>query len=186
MWSMPFTKGHTINLGNQFARGHKHTEEWKQAQSERLKGNTNGFKVGKPSPRKGTKATKPAWNKGMTFPERRGLNHPNWKTDRTTVVGRHARKSHDPEVKQWRRDVWERDGFVCRYKDADCQGRIEAHHILRWADFPELRYDVSNGITLCHYHHPRTRIAETAMLSIYRNLIDRAVSHSNSERSHRT
>jgi hypothetical protein len=27
--------------------------------------------------------------------------------------------------------------------------RINAHHIWPWAEHPELRYDVSNGVTLC-------------------------------------
>ena len=43
---MGFQKGHKINIGNQYAKGHKHTEEWKEQLRERMKGNTQGFQKG--------------------------------------------------------------------------------------------------------------------------------------------
>lgn len=30
---------------------------------------------------------------------------------------------------------------------------MQAHHILRWADAPSLRFDVNNGVTLCYNCH---------------------------------
>jgi hypothetical protein len=56
--------------------------------------------------------------------------------------------------------------------DKECLGKIEAHHILRWKDYPELRYDINNGITLCHFHHPRTKQMETKSTPIFRKLVD--------------
>lgn len=52
------------------------------------------------------------------------------------------------------------------------KGRLEAHHILRWVDFPKLRYEVNNGITLCHYHHPRKRVDEKSSINTFRKLIE--------------
>lgn len=175
---MTFQKGHKLNVGNKYALGNKHTEEWKLAASEKLKGNTRGFVIGKPSPRKGKKSTKPAWNKGITMPNMRGENHPNWKKDRSEIVGRHERL-HTPAVKQWRRDVWERDNFKCRIKNEDCQGRIEAHHILNWKDYPLFRLDINNGITLCHFHHPRGRLNEEIFAQKFNQIIDHTTSHLN-------
>lgn len=81
-------------------------------------------------------------------------NHPRWKKDRSLVkIG--DRKLHDPLQKQWRKDVKDRDEWKCRIADLNCLGKLEAHHILPWSQFPELRYQVKNGITLCHHHHPR-------------------------------
>ena len=51
----------------------------------------------------------------------------------------------------------DRDGWSCRIADNNCNGKLEAHHILPWRDFVELRYQINNGITLCHFHHPRKR-----------------------------
>lgn len=62
------------------------------------------------------------------------------------------RNFDDPQYVEWRKAVFTRDGFKCQMDG--CKGkRIQAHHILRWVDAPQLRYDVSNGITLCNYHH---------------------------------
>lgn len=61
------------------------------------------------------------------------------------------RNFNDPRYKYWRSRVYKRDGYACKLclsKDA-----IEAHHIKRWADFPEHRFDINNGITLCKVCH---------------------------------
>jgi NUMOD3 motif-containing protein len=50
-------------------------------------------------------------------------------------------------------------------------GRLEAHHILNWREYPELRYDINNGITLCHAHHPRKRAEEKRMVSYFTELL---------------
>ena len=64
----------------------------------------------------------------------------------------------------WRKNVWLRDNYKCRISNSECSGRIEVHHILSYADFPELRYEVNNGITLCRAHHPRRRAEEKQLI----------------------
>ena len=83
-------------------------------------------------------------------------NHPRWKVDRTKIkVG--ERFLNDPLQKGWRKAVKDRDGWKCKISNNNCKGRLEAHHILTWKDYPELRYEVNNGITLCQAHHPRKK-----------------------------
>lgn len=53
----------------------------------------------------------------------------------------------------------------------NCKGRLEAHHILSWKDYPELRYDINNGITLCHAHHPRKRDEEAELSPYFQSLV---------------
>lgn len=52
---------------------------------------------------------------------------------------------------KWSLAVRERDGFMCR--KCGSREKLNAHHIKPFADFPELRFDINNGITLwedCH------------------------------------
>jgi hypothetical protein len=52
-----------------------------------------------------------------------------------------------PEAVEWREAVFNRDGYRCR--DCGDASRLNAHHIIEWADDPAHRFDVDNGVTLC-------------------------------------
>lgn len=57
--------------------------------------------------------------------------------------------------KEWRTKVFERDNFTCQW----CRihgGRLNADHIKPFSLFPELRYDINNGRTLCIDCHKET------------------------------
>ena len=85
--------------------------------------------------------------------QNRKENNYRWIADRNKIkLG--DRVLHDPLQKQWRRSVKDRDNWKCRVKDENCNGRLEAHHIKPWKDYPKLRFEVANGVTLCHFHHP--------------------------------
>jgi len=61
-----------------------------------------------------------------------------------------ARKSS--EYKNWRTAVFTRDKYRCR----NCgRGniRIQAHHILGFEKYPQYRYKIDNGLTLCGKCH---------------------------------
>jgi hypothetical protein len=63
---------------------------------------------------------------------------------------------HQLKYRNWRKSVLERANKTCELKDTSCSGPLQAHHIQSWTDFPELRYEVSNGQCLCRDHHQRT------------------------------
>jgi len=64
----------------------------------------------------------------------------------------HRPDYNSPAYKAWRFGVFKRDHWTC----ALC-GRngveLNCHHIIKWADAPQLRYVNSNGITLCKSCH---------------------------------
>ena len=72
---------------------------------------------------------------------------------------------------EWLIKVRKRDKFRCKINNKDCSGNIEVHHILPWRDYPELRYDVNNGITLCKKHHPRKRKEEIRLSPYFTELL---------------
>jgi len=95
--------------------------------------------------------------------------HPRWIKDRSKLVTKQER--NDSAYGAWRKEVWLRDNFTCKIANPDCKGRIEAHHILGWKSHPELRYNINNGITLCHAHHPKRREDETKLSPYFQELV---------------
>ena len=57
--------------------------------------------------------------------------------------------------KVWRRKVFERDNWTCVFCNKR-GGDIETDHIKPFAYFPELRFEISNGRTLCKKCHQNT------------------------------
>lgn len=163
--------------------GRKHSDESKAKMSKSLQGKqlgnqhrkgltpwNKGTKGLMSTWNKGTKGLMVAWNKGKKLPNQSGENHPGWIKDRSKVkIG--DRDLNDPLQKQWSRSVKNRDGWKCRISNQECSGRLESHHILGWRDHPELRYEVNNGITLCHFHHPRKRNDEGRLSPYFQQLV---------------
>ena len=59
------------------------------------------------------------------------------------------------EYKTWRKSVFMRDGYRCVWCGKR-GGVLNADHIIRWVDSPELRFLVDNGRTLCVECHRKT------------------------------
>lgn len=79
----------------------------------------------------------------------------------------------DPQYKKWRNAVYKRDHYRCRWPNCVLKRKLNAHHIKTWAQFPGLRFNVNNGITLCKYHHDLIKgmesIYEATFLKILAN-----------------
>lgn len=83
-------------------------------------------------------------------------------------LDRLARYSH--EAATWRKSVFERDNWTCQV----CKvrgNRLEADHIKPWAYFPDLRFELSNGRTLCRPCHDKTKMSAKRMKEIYGKIL---------------
>ena len=109
------------------------------------------------------------WNKGLKMPEIAGKNSPHWIGDRSKLAKKQER--NDSAYKEWRTKVCGRDNWKCKIADKNCDGKVVVHHILPWAKFPELRYELNNGITLCQFHHPRKRNDEMILSPYFQELV---------------
>ena len=72
-----------------------------------------------------------------------GKNHPCWK-------GGPQRQSGNKRMR-WAKKILSRDGYCC--VSCGSFGPLEAHHIKPWVNFPDLRFELSNGIALCQKCH---------------------------------
>ncbi|MBT9168338.1 MAG: hypothetical protein DDT19_01683 [Syntrophomonadaceae bacterium] len=133
------TKGVMISWNKGKTGLFKHTQEWKDNLSKKMEGNQ--YRVGLSS-----------WNKGLVGYKEGALN--NMWNGGVSKINRTERQlaMQTIEYKLWRSSVFERDNFTC----VECKGhgiKLEADHIKPWRDFPELRYDINNGRTLCKVCH---------------------------------
>lgn len=115
---------------------------------------------------------KKAWKSKEYRDKNSGCNHYKWIKDRT-LLKVDGLKKYDTQYKYWMLTVKKRDCWKCKINNQDCKGRLEAHHILPWKEYPEKRYDLTNGITLCHFHHPHLRSESEKQVELFKKLIQR-------------
>lgn len=99
-----------------------------------------------------------------------GKESVHWIIDRTKLR-KSDREYKDGQYRDWMLAVKNRDGWKCKISNNECKGRLESHHILPWKDYPELRYQINNGITLCIKHHPRARREEIRLSPYFKKLL---------------
>lgn len=107
------------------------------------------------------------WMIGNTFSK--GEKNGRYIKDRTKL--KKSDRRWDTASQEWWKNCKIRDNWQCRLKNSECSTKIEVHHIYSWKDFPELRYDLDNGITLCTKHHPRKRSEEIRLRDFFKSLI---------------
>lgn len=77
-----------------------------------------------------------------------GVDHWNWKGGATPINQRN-RTSEDASA--WKLAVLSRDNYSCRM--CGSKDELQAHHINSWTDFPEDRFILENGLTMCKPCH---------------------------------
>jgi len=78
-----------------------------------------------------------------------GEKHPNWKGGITPI---NDTVRHSIEFRLWREAVFARDNWTCQ-KCKEKGGELHPHHIQNFAQYPELRFAIDNGITFCKKCH---------------------------------
>jgi len=110
------------------------SDDFKKVMKKIVDKNPFGFKKGNIPPYKGRK-----------FPQVSGKNNINWKGG---ITPENCKIRHSLEIKMWREAVFIRDDYTCRHC-AKKGGKLNAHHIKFFSTHPELRTEITNGLTLC-------------------------------------
>ena len=152
-------------LGNTYRRGKPHNNIWNKG--------TKGLMPIPWNKGKGDYAKKLGFGKWMlgkkaSFETRKKMSETmkrrvaegknNFYIDGRTPKNKRIR--HSVEFKIWKDSIFRRDDYTCQ----DCGARsgngkavyLHAHHIKPFAYFPELRFDINNGQTLCKDCHKKT------------------------------
>lgn len=102
------------------------------------------------------RCSKECWAKALSR-RQRGEANSQWKGG---VASGERRPRACAEASAWRKAVFERDNWTCQACGArSVKGRaveLNADHILPFAEYPELRWEVGNGRTLCVQCHRKT------------------------------
>jgi len=156
----------------QHKKGQVRTEETRRKISEVMKGNTirKGVKLSEETRRKMRKAAKKRgaskWLKGRKLSEETkrklsevsknkpkpwisGKKNSNWKGG---ITPENIKIRQSIEYRLWREAVFARDNYTCQ-KYGIRGVELCSHHIQNFAQYPELRFAIDNGITLSEKAH---------------------------------
>lgn len=147
-------------------KGHKHSDETKRKIGERTKLRAESTKSKRSESMKGKNIGELNSSKrpevrlkisqgklGKPNIKIKGEKHYKWKGGCSSINEKIRTSS---TYKLWRRAVMERDGFTCIWCGDNKGGNLEVDHIKPFAYFPELRFAIDNGRTLCKSCHKTT------------------------------
>lgn len=87
---------------------------------------------------------------GKKYPHLQGINHWRWEGGKTSE----SEKQRVRFRRVMQQKIFQRDNYTCQICE-QYSGYLQVDHIKKWADFPELRFELDNCRTLCmacHYY----------------------------------
>lgn len=87
----------------------------------------------------------------------------------------HNRIRASKEYIDWRNATYKRDNYTCKMcgkrSEKGMAVVINAHHIRKFSEYPELRFIIENGITLCDSCHKRTYSKEHTFEWLFNDIL---------------
>ena len=105
------------------------------------------------------------------------LKNGTWKNQYGGFKGENRKakqERNDSRYIYWSREIKNLDNWQCAICGCKMSkdNKLVSHHILTFRDYPDLIYDLNNGITLCRIHHPRKREDEERLIPYLQGLVE--------------
>lgn len=104
-----------------------------------------------------------------------GEKSPNYIKDRANLKNRNHSIRWSKKMSDWRKSVYIRDNYTCQMCGARSRANshvtLNAHHIKTFSKHKNLRFNPSNGITLCEECHKKTYRKEKKFEPLFLSLI---------------
>lgn len=130
-------------------KGKKHSLESRQKMCVAQTGNSN--RLGKPH----TEEAKRKMRAVQRLLSPRGSASHSW---RGGTAAKRKQEQEGFRYRDWRKAVFSRDRYTCQHCGDSRGGNLQAHHIKPWSKYPELRFEISNGLTLCQSCHEKIHL----------------------------
>lgn len=160
-----FKKGHEVSDKirkkiSDSKQGSHHSEETKIKLSGKHNSPNTEFKKGKKTEEFERKRLEKLKEKMI------GELNPAWKGG-VTPLNKALRMSSFYKI--WREAVFLRDNFTCQNPNCEyCHNKmgvmLHSHHIKSFAEYPELRFVINNGITYCAEFHINSKLLHKAIM----------------------
>jgi len=95
------------------------------------------------------------WWQEDNYKPKRGKDCPFWLGGRMAFLSENEQIRKSSEYRKWRKDCMERDHYTCQLCGVIGR-RLQVDHIKPFSLFPELRFVLENGRTLCEDCHKKT------------------------------
>lgn len=75
------------------------------------------------------------------------------------------------EYSTWRKSILKRDKNKCQFPGCKRRRALEVHHIIPWSISASLRFEPSNGITLCKKCHKSIKGKENMYTGLFNTIV---------------
>lgn len=88
------------------------------------------------------------------------------------AVYHRSSRDYDKVYAKFRKIVRKRDKNKCQMPGCKAKKELQVHHVMLWADCPNLRYEPRNGILLCKKCHQFIKNKEHHYIELFTRIVN--------------
>lgn len=114
----------------------------------------SGVRCNECNNKKRSDSAKLMWKKEDIAQKHLGENNGKWNSNLTDEERNENKlRRESKELRNWRINIYKKDNFTCQICFSKEKKFLNAHHLYSFTEYKDLRFDLSNGVTLCKECH---------------------------------